>query len=61
MSKKKTRNLRDVELSKGKQCPFVVTIPRDDRDACNLPLLDEFLRIIHQKKAVYTGHPGERK
>jgi hypothetical protein len=42
-------NLRDVDLRKGKQSPFVITVPCDKRDWRNCPFLDEFLGIIHKK------------
>jgi hypothetical protein len=57
----KIEHLRDVELRERKQCPFIIAVPCDERDARNFPLLDKFLRIIRQKIAICTGLPGERK
>jgi len=57
----KNEHLRDVGMRKGKQSPFVIAVPCDEWDARNFPLLDEFLGIVRQKNAIYTGLPGERK
>jgi len=55
----KVDHLRDVGLRKGKQSPFIIAVPCDERDARDFPLSDELLRIFRQKSAIYTGLPGE--
>ena len=53
-------DLRDIELREREQGPFIIAVPCDERNVRNFPLLEELLRMIHQKNAVHTGLPGER-
>jgi hypothetical protein len=51
----KIEHLRDIGLRKSKQSSFIIALPRDERDARDLSSLEEFLGVIHQKIAIYTG------